>query len=311
MSKGKVIFLGTSEVCIPFLQELRDYFEISLVITQPDAVGGRNLKKKIVPPVKIFALENGIPVIQPETLKDNALVEQITHLDPKIGVVISYGKLIPGRIFRVPEYRMVNVHFSMLPFYRGAAPVQRAIEKGDRISGITIFEIVKRMDAGDIWAQKEMEILPDDTTGTVWERMSRQGAPFLVETLDDIIEKRISKYPQDHEKATHAPPVQKEESAVDWHLPAQQIYNKFRAFTPWPGLCLITKEKRFKLTKIKISSLTHDNQPGDIISVDKKTLKVCCGNGTVVEVLEFQPQGKKPMTPFCYCLGNNLPDCLA
>jgi len=308
--KHKLVFFGTSGVCIPFLQLLKDHFTIPLIITQPDALGGRNLKKKMVPPVKTFALENDIECIQPETLKDDALVEKLTRIEPIIGVVVSYGKLIPKRIFRVPVHRSINVHFSMLPLYRGAAPVQRAIENGDTMTGITIFEIVKKMDAGDTWAQKEMEILPEDTTETLWERMSHQGAPFLVDTVNNIIEEKISKYPQDHEKATHAPQVQKEEGDVDWHLTARQIFNKFRAFTPWPGLCLITPGKRFKLTKVEVSTHTHDKQPGDILSMDKKSLKVCCGNGSVFEIFGLQPQGKKTMTPYCYCLGNELPDCL-
>ncbi len=311
MSKrARLIFLGTSGLCIPFLEELNVRFEIPLVITQPDAVGGRQRKKKLVPPVKTFALEHHIDVIQPETLKDDALVERLREIKPDIGVVISYGKLIPGRVFRVPFHGTVNVHFSLLPFYRGAAPVQRAIENGETRTGITIFEIVKKMDAGDIWSQREMEILPGDTTETLWERMSREGAPFLMETIGAILGNKISKYPQDHEKATYAPVVQKEEGFVDWQLTAGQIYDKFRAFTPWPGICRQVGEKLFKLTKINVSGLTHNREPGDVLSRDKHSLKVCCGSGTVLEILEIQPQGKKPMTPYCYCLGNELPDCL-
>lgn len=308
--KARLIFLGTSGLCIPFLEELSACFEIPLVITQPDAMGGRQRKKKLVPPVKTFALDHHIDVIQPETLKDDILVERLKGIGPEIGVVISYGKLIPGRIFRVPVHGTINVHFSLLPLYRGAAPVQRAIEHGETRTGITIFEIVKKMDAGDIWARKEIEILPEDTTETLWERMSREGTPFLIDTIEAILENKIGKSPQDHEKATYAPIVQKEEGLVDWQSTARQIYDKFRAFTPWPGICRRVGEKLFKLTKINVSGLTHDKNPGDVLSRDKQSLKVCCGSGTVLEILELQPQGKKPMTPYCYCLGNELPDCL-
>jgi methionyl-tRNA formyltransferase len=309
--KNNLIFLGTPEICIPFLELLIENFNISLLITQPDTMGGRNRKKKIIPAAKTFALENNIEVIQPETLKDDTLAEKIKKIEPFIGIVISYGKIIPKRIFKIPTFGTINVHFSLLPYYRGSAPVQRALENGDTKTGITIFEIVKKMDAGDIWTQKEIDIFPDDTTGTLWERMSQEGAPFLIDTIKKIIEKKIQKYPQDHEKATYAPMVQKEEGIIDWrNLTAREIYNKSRAFTPWPGICFCSPGKTFKLTKLKVTTLTHDKQPGDVLSWDKESLKVACSQGTVLEVLELQPQGKKPMTPYCYCMGNELPECL-
>ena len=309
--KDNLIFLGTAEICLPFLELLKEHFNISLIITQPDTMGGRNRKQKIIPASKTFALANNIEVIQPETLNDDTLVEKIKPIEPFIGIVIAYGKLIPGSLFMIPQYGTVNVHFSLLPYYRGAVPVQRALENGDTKTGITIFEIAKKMDAGDIWAQKEIDILPADTTGALWERMSQEGAPFLIDTINKIIDKKIHKYPQDHEKGTEAPMVRKEEGIIDWkNLTAQQIYNKFRAFTPWPGICFCSKGKTFKMTKVRVSALTHDKQPGDILSWDKQGLKVGCSQGTVLEVLELQPPGKKTMTPYCYCMGNELPDCL-
>jgi methionyl-tRNA formyltransferase len=309
--KDNLIFLGTPEICIPFLELLIENFNISLIFTQPDTMGGRNRKKKIIPAAKTFALANNIEVIQPEVLKDDTLVEKIKQIEPFIGIVISYGKIIPKRIFIIPEYGTINVHFSLLPYYRGAAPVQRALENGETKTGITIFEIVKKMDAGDIWTQKGTNIFPEDTTGTLWDRMSHEGAPFLVDTINKIVEKKIQKYPQDNEKASYAPMVKKEEGTIDWrNLTAQEIYNKFRAFTPWPGICFCSLGKTFKLTKLRVSDLTHDKQPGDVLSWDRKSLKVCCRQGTVLEVLELQPQGKKPMTPYCYCMGNELPECL-
>ncbi len=310
MGHGKFVFFGTSDICIPFLEMLRDRFDLKLIITQPDTFGGRNRKKRIIPPVKTFALENNIPLEQPEILKDERLKDKIKAIEPVIGIVISYGKFIPGSIYKIPEHRLVNVHFSMLPLYRGAAPVQRAIENGDTSTGITIFEIIKRMDAGPIWAQREYPISPEDTTESLCKKLSLQGTHFLEETIINILEGKIQKYPQDEEKATFAPPVQKEESEVDWGLTAQQIFNKFKAFTPWPGLCCIADNKRFKLTKVKPSTFSHDKQPGEVLVMDKKALKVCCGNGSVLEVLELQPEGKKSMTPYCYCLGNKLPDKL-
>jgi methionyl-tRNA formyltransferase len=308
-SRLRLVFFGTAAICLPFLGQLNRRFDIGLIVTQPDAVGGRR-RKKIVPAVKSFGLEHHIEVIQPETLKDDTVVDRIRSVEPVLGVVVSYGKLIPKRVFRVPECRTVNVHFSMLPFYRGAAPVQRALEQDDTSTGITIFEIVKKLDAGDIWAQKEMDIQPEDTTQTLWDRMSREGAVFLCDTIEDIVQGRIKKQPQDHDLATFAPIVNKEEGDVDWNHTARRLVNKFRAFTPWPGLCCKVRDKLFKLTRLAVAEETHRRKPGDVLSMDKKRLNVCCGEGTVLEVLELQPQGKKPMTPYCYCLGNELPDCL-
>ncbi len=309
-TKSKVIFFGTPGICIPFLELLVQHFNIPLIITQPDSVGGRNLKSVIIPAAKTFAMEHGIETLQPEILSDDSLVEKISRLEPFIGVAISYGKMIPGRIFRLPVLGCVNVHFSLLPYYRGAAPVQRAIENGECRTGITIFDIVRKMDAGDTWAQKEIDTLPDDTTETLWKRMSREGAPFLIDTLMNIKEGKISRLPQDHEKATYAPTVRKEEGAVDWNLTAGKIFNKLRAFTPWPGIYFCCQGKSFKVTEARVSPLSHQQQPGMVLSRDKQSLRVCCGNGSVLEIFQLQPPGKKPMSPYCYCMGNELPKCL-
>jgi methionyl-tRNA formyltransferase len=267
--------------------------------------------------VKSFAIENGSDLIQPETVKDESIVEKIKNIEPVIGVVISYGKIIPRALFSIPQHQTINVHYSLLPRYRGAAPVQRAIENGEKKTGITIFELKKKMDSGDIWAQKEFNIFDTDTTGSLWERLSNEGAPFLVDTIQDILTGQITKTAQDNEKATYAGMVEKGESKVDWSMDAKQIVNKLRAYTPWPGLCCTAKDKLFKLSMLgvcektpELRALSHDKDPGSVLSMDKRSLKVCCGNNTVVEILEIQPPGKKPMSPYNYCLGNELPDRL-
>lgn len=310
-TKGKFVFFGTGDICTPFLEMLRENFDLALIVTLPDAFGGRRRKQRIVPAAKTFALQNNIDMEQPEVLKDPGLMDKIKNLEPVLGVVVAYGKFIPGSVFKVPTYRMVNVHFSMLPLYRGAAPVQRAVENGDTSTGITIFQLVKQMDAGPVWAQKQFPILPEDTTESLWKKLSLEGADFLRETIINILEGKIEKFPQDESKVTYAPPIQKEESQVDWNLTAQQIFNKFRAFKPWPGLCCAAENKRLIMTNVRVSELSHDKQPGHVLAMDKKNLKICCGKGSVLEVSELQPPGKKPMTPYCYCLGNQLPEKLA
>ena len=309
MGNGNIVFFGTSQICIPFLKLLKDNFEIKLIITQPDATGGRH-RKKIIPEVKSFAMENSIEFLQPERLKDESLVEKIRELNPSIGVVVAYGKLIPGRIFRIPEHNTINVHFSLLPLYRGAAPVQRALENGETRTGITIFEIEKKMDTGDVWAKKEYRISDSDTTGSLWETLSELGAPFLIDTIEKILAGKIKKSPQNHEDATYANQVLKSEGEVNWNSNARTIFNKLRAFTPWPSLFFYIDNRLIKIKKINPTDFTHTRAPGDVLELNQKGIKVCCGENSVLEILEIQPEGKKVMTPYSFSLGNRIPDSL-
>lgn len=304
----KIVFFGTSEICLPFLHELEKTYAIELAVTQPDALGGRNRKTVIVPPVKMFALERGIEVMQPEKLTAPEFREKLAALAPVIGVVIAYGRLIPARIFSIPAFRMINVHFSLLPQYRGAAPVQRAIMNGDAQTGVTIFELVSQMDAGPIWAQQTWPVQPDDTTASLWDKLSRGGAEFLIRTLNGILTHQLEKKTQDESRISYAPPLSKEEGVADWSQTAQQIYNRLRAFNPWPGLCSNISGQIMKLTDVRVSGDQHQRSPGTVLSIDRETLKIACGANTVLEILEIQPPGKKPMSPFCYCLGHKLPE---
>ncbi len=316
MAKTSIVFFGTAGICLPYLEFLVERYELRLIVTQPDAVGGRR-KKVMIPPVKQFALDHSIPLIQPDRLKCGDVAEKLTEIQPEIGVVIAYGKLIPRSVYTIPRFNLVNVHFSLLPQYRGAAPVQRALENGETYTGITIFEIAKKLDSGDIWAQKEFPIHGDDTTEDLFDRLSREGAPFLDETLEHIIEGEIQKTPQQHDKATFAPPIEKGEGKIDWQLPAERLYNKFRAFTPWPGLHFHIEEVQMNVKTLRPMTITPDTevllagkQPGDVLDMDKRSLKVCCGNRTALEIFEMQPQCKKPMSPYCYSLGNPIPQTL-
>jgi len=313
MASGNVVFFGTPNICIPFLKSLKENFNLPFIITQPDARGKRN-RKNISPAVKIFALENKINFEQPETLKNTDVAEKIKNTKPDIGVVISYGKIIPEVIFKIPRFNTINVHFSMLPLYRGAAPLQRALENGETKTGITIFEIDKKMDTGDIWAQKEFSISPSDTAETLLDRLCQEGTPFLIKTIQQIFQQQITKKPQDHRLATFAKTIKKEEGRVDWSQSAQHIFNKYRAFYPWPGLFFFINQKRIKLKKIQVASetlsmaslLAHKN-PGEILKLDRDFLAVCCGSKTIILIEEFQPEGKKAMTPFNFNLGNAIP----
>jgi methionyl-tRNA formyltransferase len=315
MSNGNIVFFGTSWVGIPFLQELKKTFSLRLIITQPDSKGGR-CREIICPPVKSFAETHRLALLQPEKMRNQELFEAINRIKPDIGVVIGYGKLIPERLYSLPAFNTVNVHFSLLPRFRGAAPVQRALEAGEKRTGISVFEIDRQMDTGPLWARKEFDILPMDTSESLMERLSREGAPFLSETIRRILDGSLRPQPQDNSLASYAPPLQKQEGRVDWNLTARQIFNKYRAFTPWPGLFFLLKGKTMKIKKalppgvVDLKTLTGLEKPGQILELNRKRLQVCCGNQTVLSIEEFQPQGKKPMTPYCYSLGNPLPDLL-
>ncbi len=306
--KEKVVFFGTPEICIPFLKAIKENFKLELIITQPDSFGGRK-KRLIEPAAKKFALQNIIPFIQPEKL-NSEIAEKIMKLNPSIAVVVSYGKLIPEKIFRIPLHKTINVHFSLLPEFRGAAPVQRVIEMGMDKTGITIFEIDKGMDTGDIWARKYYDIYPNDTSETLLNRLSIEGSSFLINTLNKIITGKIEKVSQENPKATYARIVKKGEGRIDWDLPAEKIFNRFRAFYPWPGSYFFINEKKFTITIASVSDEKCNAAPGDIYAITKEKMEVCCGGNSVLEIMSFIPQGKKEMAPYIFSLGTKIPEKL-
>lgn len=310
MANGEIVFYGTAAIGLPILKELHKNFQLSLIITQPDSRGGRN-RQAIIPVVKQFALKNNLPVLQPPSLRESGIFETIDRIHPVIAVAVAYGQFIPRALYSLPRFKTINVHFSLLPAYRGAAPVQRAIENGETRSGITIFEIDAHMDTGAIWNQEEAIIEPDDTCCSYQQRLGDLAAPLLLKTMEQIFSGKISKYPQNNLLATLAQPVQKSEGLVNWNLPAQHLVNKLRAFTPWPGLFFSMKNRQIKVIKANISQQFHRVQSGDILALDAGSLKVACGQGSVLEITEIKPEGKKAMSPKQYSLGNRFPECLA
>ncbi len=309
MANGEIVFYGTAAIGLPILKELHTHFRLSLIITQPDSKGGRH-RQAIIPAVKQFALENNLALIQPRSLGESGLEAKIDHNHPLIAVAVAYGQFIPRRLYALPRFKTVNVHFSLLPTYRGAAPVQRAIENGEQSSGITIFEINARMDAGDIWAQKEVPILPGDTSGSFQQRLGELAAPFLLQTMEDIFSGKICKRPQNDALATLAPALQKSQGRVDWNLPAQHIVNKLRAFTPWPGLFFNLGKRQIRIVSAGSVQQFHQAAAGTVLTLDNRGLHVACGQGSVLEISAIQPEAKKAMTARQYSLGNRFPDRL-
>lgn len=306
---GKIVFFGTSAVCLDFLPALHSHYDLSLIITTPDTIGGRN-KRPIEPPVKIFAINNNIPFLQPIKLANKKVKHIIKQIDPKVGIVISFGKLIPNSIINLFTFNIINVHFSLLPLYRGASPVQRAIQNGENLTGITIFEINDKMDEGNIYSQINIPISEDDTSQTLFNKMCNKSPDFLLNTLKLILNSEINKYPQNHSQASYAPKIKKEEGAISWNQSAIEIFNKFRAFNPWPSIFCTLAGRSFKLTKVSPKQINHDYIPGTILKISRDSMIICCSDNSALVIKEFQPPNKKPMTPYCYSLGNSIPEKL-
>jgi methionyl-tRNA formyltransferase len=310
VASGDLVFFGTAAVGLPIVKELNKNFSLRLVVTQPDRRGGRN-RQWLVPAIKRFALENRLPFMQPPDLREPELELALRRIEPAIAVVVAYGQFIPRDIRSLPRHHTVNVHFSLLPAYRGAAPVQRAIQNGESRSGITIFEISGRMDAGPVWAREEVAIRPDDTTPSYQQRLGERAAPFLRQTLERIFAGTIALSPQDDSQASQAPPLEKEEGRVNWRLPAQRLYDCLRAFTPWPGLYFHVESQQVKILGARVPQKSHQSPAGSVLEVTPQGLLVACGLGTVLEITAIQPEGKKEMSARQYSLGHRLPGILS
>lgn len=309
MANGDVVFFGTAAVGLPIAKELNKSFRLRLVVTQPDRRGGRN-RQLLVPPVKQFALENRLPLLQPPDLREPELELTLRRIAPDAAVVVAYGQFIPRDIRDLPRFRSLNVHFSLLPAYRGAAPVQRAIQNGESRSGITIFQLSGRMDAGPVWAREEIAIRPDDTSAAFQQRLGERAAPFLRQTLEKILAGALQPVPQDEAQASPAPAIEKAEGRAVWQLPARRLYDTLRAFTPWPGLFFLLEGQQVKVLAAAVSPREHASRPGDILGLSPTALQVACGLGTVLEVAAIQPEGRKAMTPWQYSLGHRFPERL-
>jgi methionyl-tRNA formyltransferase len=306
VANGDVVFFGTAAIGLPIIRELNKVSRLRLVVTQPDRRGGRN-RQLLVPAIKQFARENRLPLLQPPDLREPELELAMRRIAPDIAVVVAYGQFIPRDIRSLPHWRTINVHFSLLPAYRGAAPVQRAIQNGENRSGITIFELSGRMDAGPVWAREEVVIRPDDTSAAYQLRLGERAAPFLRQTMEKIFAGAIQPQSQDDSLASPAPAIEKKEGRANWELPARRLYDTLRAFTPWPGLFFHIETQLVKVLGAAVSQQAHQAGPGDILAVTPLGLRIACGLGTVLEVTAIQPEGKKEMSPWQFSLGHRFP----
>lgn len=286
----RIVFWGTPEFAVESLRALVNAgHEVLAVITQPDKPKGRG--QKVLPtPVKEFALQEGIPVYQPNTLRNNKEIRDLLEsLNPDISVVVAYGKIIPEEIIEIPKYKTINVHASLLPEYRGAAPIQRALLEGKSKTGVCIMEIVKDLDAGDVYDCRDVEIKQEDDVVSLHDKLAKEGATLLVEVLRKIEERTAKKRPQDHSKATYAKPIEKEEGRIDWGKSAIEIFNKVRAFKVWPKAYTVFRREVVKIIDAEVVECPRESFPGYIVKSDDKIgIVISTGKGCIlIKAIQF------------------------
>jgi methionyl-tRNA formyltransferase len=281
---------------VPSLEKLAaGGFDLRLVVTQPDRPQGRGMELT-APPVKQTALRLGLPVIQPEKIKKNEEFQrQLTDIHPDAIIVVGYGRIIPSWMLQLPAHGNINVHASLLPKYRGAAPIQWAIAQGETVTGVTTMRLDEGLDTGDILLKREMAVLPEDTSVTLGPRLAILGAELLVETLRGLEQGTIQAIPQDHSQATLAPILKKEDGLVDFHRTAAEICNRLRGFQPWPGAYTQFRGKNLKITAARPADGAFTLQPGEL-RISGERLLAGCGGSTALELLQVQPEGKKPIS---------------
>ncbi|WP_434357651.1 methionyl-tRNA formyltransferase [Parasalinivibrio latis] len=295
MSKPlRLIFAGTPDFAARHLAALlSSEHEIIAVYTQPDRPAGRG-KKLTASPVKELALENNIPVYQPATLRDESAQLELAALNADLMVVVAYGLLLPKAVLDAPRLGCINVHGSILPKWRGAAPIQRSIWAGDAETGVTIMQMDEGLDTGDMLSIATLQIAADETSATLYERLADLGPQALVDTLATIADGSATATKQDDELATYAKKLSKEEARIDWTMDAAAIERCIRAFNPWPMSYFEVSEQNVKVWKATVKTEATDQAPGTIIAADKKGIEVATGNGTLV-MTSLQPPGKKAM----------------
>jgi methionyl-tRNA formyltransferase len=291
--QANLVFCGTPRFAVPTLEQLAAAgYRVALVVTQPDRPSGRGMQVAF-PPVKSKALELGLQVTQPDRIKNNQeFREHLQEIGPQAIIVVGYGRLIPQWMIELPPLGNLNLHASLLPKYRGAAPIQWAIAMGETVTGVTTMRIDAGLDTGDILLQREVPIAPEDTAETLAPKLAATGADLMVETLRRLESGAVTPIPQDHARATVAPILNREDGLIDFTRPASEIWNRLRGFQPWPGAFTNFRGKQLNIWAARPA----DAQPVPAeLQVIGDRLLVGCGQGTALELLEVQPQGKRRM----------------
>ena len=299
--------MGTPDFAVPSLNALMGAgHEICGVFTQPDKPKNRGMKLQ-QSPVKERALALGLPVYQPVKMRDGEALSILQKLKPDLIAVAAYGKILPVDILELPRLGCVNVHSSLLPRYRGAAPINWAILNGDDETGVTIMHMAEGMDTGDILAQAKTPIDLSENAAQLFDRLADMGAGLLAETVKGLEAGTVQSVPQDEAKATHAPMLSRELSPLDWKSSARRLHDQVRGLYPWPAATAALDGVRCKVLRTALSGETTSKAPGTILQADKKGLRIACGDGGVLDILELQPDGKKAMAAAAFLLGHPIP----
>jgi methionyl-tRNA formyltransferase len=302
----RVVFFGTPQFAVPSLEGLlRSRHRVVGVVTQPDRPRGRG-QKVTEAPVKATAIAHGLPLYQPARLKDPHVAHMLTNWAADLGVVAAYGKIIPEPLLNLPRLGMINVHASLLPRYRGAAPVQRAVIDGVDQTGVTIMRMVAALDAGGMFAKVTRSIGPDETSDVVERDLANLGASLLLEVIDDLVTGAAREELQDHSLASYASKVTKEEGLVDWRLPAISIHNRVRGLYPWPhAFSYLDGERLIMMRTHVVSGSTHE-PPGTVVDTSRGLLEVATGQSGRLAIDELQPEGRRPMKTREYLAGHRV-----
>lgn len=293
MNRLKIIFMGTPKFAVPIAEEILKKHDIVLVVTQPDQYNSRK-KTVIYSPVKQWAISHNIEVFQPEKIrKEN---QKIMDMDVDLICTAAYGQLISDSVLNHPKYKSINIHGSLLPEYRGGAPIQRAIINGNTKTGITIMYMAKKMDSGDILKQCELEILDSDNQDTLFDRLSILGSQMINDTIEDLVNNKIIPQKQDDSKVSFAYNLTKEDEIIDFTKTAKEVFNQIRGLNSNPGGYFVIDNQMIKVYNSRVSTTTHNKECGTIVGINKDSFDIACKDGTVISILEIQLPSKNKMS---------------
>ena len=304
----RVVFLGSGAFAVPSLAALLDAgHDVAAVVTQPDREKGRG-RALAATPAKVLAEQRGVPVLQPRRIKEPAAIDELRALHPDVQVVVAYGQILPRAVIDIPRLGTVNVHSSLLPRYRGAAPIHWAVVNGERETGVTTMLIDEGLDTGPTLLARATPIGPEETAPELEARLGPLGAEVLLETLEGLERGTLQPKPQDHAHATLAPILKKEDGRIDWTRGAEEIAQRVRGLLPWPGTVTTAAGADLKILRARVEPTTTatDAPPGTVLAVDREGLVVAAGEGTRLRLLDVQPESRRPMSAAAFAAGARL-----
>lgn len=305
MTGYRIIFMGTPDFAVPSFKALLDsHHEVVAAVTQPDKPKGRG-KKLAPPPIKIVAQQHGIPVLQPTKIKTDDFLNDLKKFAADCIVVVAYGRILPSAILELPPLGCINVHGSLLPRHRGAAPIQWAILEGDKNAGVTIMQMDEGMDTGDMLLTSSIPVAEEETAGSLFDKLADLGASTLITALTKMQAGELQPVGQDHTSATKAPPLKKEMGSIDWSQPATHLHCLIRGLDPWPSAYTFLDGKRYRLFRPQVINKTSESKPGTVIMANNEGILISTGKGALL-IREIQPEGKKRLQVESFLCGHTL-----